>query len=172
MKIVTYITRSIRSFIKANKRTLHVVNRRAVSSSAHSANIRRRVAHALALKPRGAVRDDVLAIKHLAVGLRVEWFARDTHPWDRDLPERRQAELFAQQCLEDVDAAIPRLFKGLPEIEVLEISVLERNSQSRIITGVVHRSDFAGCLDSSLGMRLKTIGLNYQCSGLRLEPIG
>jgi len=88
-----------------------------------------RVAHGLALKPRGAVRNDVLAIKQLAVGLRVEWFARDTHPWDRDLPERRQAELFAQQCLEDVDAAIPRLFEGLPEIEVLEISVLERNWQ-------------------------------------------
>jgi hypothetical protein len=64
------------------------------------------VVHALALTPRGAVPKDVLAIKSLVVGLRVEWFARDVHPWDRDLPERRKAELFAQQCLEDVDAAI------------------------------------------------------------------
>jgi hypothetical protein len=105
------------------------------------------------------------------VGLRVEWFARDVHPWDRDLPERRKAELFAQQCLEDVDAAIPRLFEQLPEIEVVEIGVLERASESKIIAGVVHRSDLNAQVGSSLGMRLKTIGINYRCADLRLEPI-
>ena len=171
MKIATYITRSICSFIKVSNSAFHMARRGAVSTTAHSDNIRRRVAHALALKPRGAVRDDVLPIKHLAVGLQVEWFAREIHPWDPDLPERRKAELFAQQCLEDVDAAIPRLFERLPEIDVLEIGVLERTSQTRIIRGVVHRSDLAGQMDSSLGMRLKAIGVNYRRTDLRLEPI-
>jgi hypothetical protein len=97
--------------------------------------------------------------------------ARDVHPWDHDLPERRRAELFAQQCLEDVDATIPRLFEQLPEIDTLEIRVLERESKTQIITGVVHRSDLATQVDSSLGMRLKTIGINYQCPNLILEPI-
>ena len=127
--------------------------------------------HALALKPRGAVPKDVLAIKSLVVGLRVEWFAREVHPWDRDLPQRRQAELFAQQSLEDVDAVIPRLFEQLPEIDVVEIGVLERASESKIIAGVVHRSDLNAQVSSSLGMRLKTIGINYRCADLRFEPI-
>lgn len=164
-----YTKRSTHSLLKIIKRALagHV----RFAKGAHSDGITRRVAHALALKPRGAVPNDVLTISSLVVDLRVEWFARDVHPWDRDLPERRRAELFAQQCLKDVDAAIPRLFEQLPEIEVLEIGVLERNSKTRIIAGVVHRSDLAAHAGSSLGMRLKTIGINYRCTDLRLEPI-
>jgi hypothetical protein len=113
----------------------------------------------------------VLAVNGVVMSVRVEWFARDVHPWDSDLPEKRKAELFAQQCLEDVDAAIPRLFDQLPEIDVLEIEVLERSSKNKIIGGVVHRSDLATQVGSSLGMRLKTIGINYRCEDLRLEPI-
>src|SRR5208282_3730896 len=123
------------------------------------------------LKPRGGIRNDVLVINRLAMRVRVEWFARDVHPWDSDLPERRKAELFAQQCLEDVDAAIPRLFAQLPEIDVLEIQVLERSTQNKIIAGVVDRGDLAAQAGSSSGMRLKTIGINFRCTDLRLEPI-
>jgi len=128
------------------------------TKDAHSQRITRRVAHALALTPRGAVWNDVLSIDRLAIALRVVWFARNVHPWNDDVPERRKSELFARQCLEDVDAAIPRLFEQLPEVDTLEIRVLERKSKIQIITGVVHRSDLAIQVDSSLGMRLKTIG--------------
>ena len=171
MNVTSYTDRNTHSLLKIIKSALRVAGRTRVSNRAHSDTITRRVAHALALKPRGAVRDDVLAIDRLAVALHVQWFARDVHPWDRDLPEKRRAELFAQQCLGDVDAAIPRLFEQLPEIDILEIGVLDRDSKSRIIAGVVHRSDLAARVGSSLGMRLKTIGISYRCTDLKLEPI-
>jgi hypothetical protein len=165
MSIRSYISRTIHSLLEKNKTSV------SANSCAHSDRIIRRTRHALALKPRGGIRNDVLVINRLAMSVHVEWFARDVHPWDSDLPERRKAELFAQQCLEDVDAAIPRLFEQLPEIDVLEIEVLERASKNKIIGGVVHRSDLGAQVGSSLGMRLKTIGINYRCEDLRLEPI-
>jgi len=171
MNVTSYTNRTTHSLLKIIKSALQVAGRTGVSNSAHSDRITRRVAHALALTPRGGVRNDVLAIDRLAVALHVQWFARDVHPWDSDLSERRRAELFAQQCLKDVDAAIPRLFEQLPEIDILEIGVLERDSKTRIIAGVVHRSDLAARAGSSLGMRLKTIGINYRCTDLKLEPI-
>ena len=171
MNSKTYLTRALLPLTKAGRNLSDIANRGAVFNAAHSDYIKRQATRALSLKPRGAVRNDVLAITHLAVGLQVEWFARDIHPWDRDLPERRKAELFAQQCLEDVDAAIPRLFERLPEIDVLEIAVLERGSQKKIISGIVRRSDLAARIDSSLGMRLKTIGVTYRYTDLKLEPI-
>ena len=133
--------------------------------------IKRRVYRALALPPRGGVAKDILLLKRLFVHLRVEWFARDVHPWDRDLSQERQAELFAQQCLEDVDAAIPRLFKELPEIDVVEIGVVDRESNAKIITGVIDRESARASAGLSLGMRLNAIGVNYRLSNLRLEPI-
>jgi hypothetical protein len=70
-----------------------------------------------------------------------------------------------------LDTAVPLLFEQLPEIDVLEIGVLERGSKTRIIAGIIHRSDLATQVGSSLGMRLKTIGINYRCTDLRFEPI-
>lgn len=168
MRVTSYTKRTIRSLLKKSKSMIQPLG---TTKSTHSRRITHRVGHALALTPRGAIRNDVLAINGLVVALRVEWFARDIHPWDRDLPERRKSELFAQQCLEDVDAAILRLFERLPEIDVLEIAVLERSSKSKIIAGVVHRTDLDAQVGPSLGMRLKTIGINYLCADLRLEPI-
>ncbi len=170
MNIIASTKRPVHSLLQVVKRVFRVRDLDA-HKAARSGVITRRVAHALALTPRGGVKNDVLDLDRLALKVSVEWFARDVHPWDLDLPERRKAELFAQQCLEDVDAAIPRLFKELPEIEVLEIGVLERGSRARIIAGVVRRSDLAAQVGSSLGMRLKTIGIDYRCPDLRLEPI-
>jgi hypothetical protein len=168
MNVAKQITQWI---IKRINTLCQAAGRTEMTKSAHSERITRRVEQALALRPRGAVYNDVLAVQRLAVLLRVEWFARDVHPWDYDLPERRRSELFAQQCLEDVDAAIPRLFDQLPEIDTLEIRVLERESKAQIITGIVHRRDLIAPVSSSLGMRLKTIGVHYQRPNLILEPI-
>jgi hypothetical protein len=171
MNVNVYVSRSTRSLIKLIQRALHTAEQREAGKGAPSNRIVRRVASALAVKPRGAVWNDVLSIQDLSLRLHVEWLARDVHPWDRDLPERRQAELFAQQCLEDVDAAIPRLFEELPEIDVLEIGVLERGSKTRIIAGTTHRNDLVAQRCSSLGMRLRMIGINYHRTNLRFEPI-
>jgi hypothetical protein len=130
-----------------------------------------RVTGALKLAPRGAVPNDILVVDRFSVQLHVQWFARGVHPWDRDLPSTRQAELFAKQCLEDVDAAIPRLFEQLPEVDVLEIVVLEPGSNIRIIGGTVHRKDLLEQSGSSVGMRLRTIGINYRRTNLRFEAI-
>ncbi len=74
----------------------------------------REIARALSLQPRGGVAHDVLHLDALSLRLRVEWQARDVHPWDRDLSEHRQAQLFARQCLKDVDTAIARVFDRVP----------------------------------------------------------
>jgi hypothetical protein len=108
-----------------------------------------------------------LDIDHLAVALRVVRLARDVHSCNDDLPERRKSELFAQQCLEDVDAAISHLFQELSEIDTLEIRVLERESKTQIITGIVHRSDLVVRVDSSLGIKLKTIEMRANSAAKR-----
>ena len=72
------------------------------------------VRRALALRPRGAVPNDVLILNSLILSshcLKLEWRARDIHPWDRDLPPAQQAELFSEQALQDTDVALNRLFR-------------------------------------------------------------
>jgi len=136
-----------------------------------SGAITRKVRRALALQPRGFVARDILLVSHLAVRLHVEWLARDVHPWDRHLPQERRAELFAHQCLEDVDAAIRRLLGKLPEVDVLEIAVFDPNSRAKIITGLIRRDDAVTPKRLALGMRLKAMGVAYRLSNLRFEPI-
>jgi hypothetical protein len=125
------------------------------------------VRRALALRPRGAIPNDVLILKKLTLSghrLKLEWRARNIHPWDRDLPVLEQAELFSEQALQDTDAALIRLFQGLPEIEQIEFQVLKPDGFDDIIlTGLVDRE---GVLDSerplSLRMRLRNLGVTYQ----------
>src|ERR1700685_346059 len=81
------------------------------------------VRRALALQPRGAVPNDVLTLHNLILSghcLKLEWLARDIHPWNRDLPLAEQAELFSEQAMQDTEAALIRLFQGLPEVEQIE----------------------------------------------------
>jgi hypothetical protein len=109
----------------------------------------------------------VLILKSLRLSshcLQLEWHARDLHPWDRDLPAPRQAELFSQQALQDTDAALLRLFQRLPEVEQIEFQVLEpRHVGGVILTGVVDRES---ALDPepppSLRMRLHMLGVRYR----------
>jgi hypothetical protein len=96
--------------------------------------------------------------------LQVEWRARDIHPRDSGLPQPRQAESFTEQALKDTDAAIIRLFRMLPEIEVIRLQVLRPLSFGGVIlTGVVHR---ARALDPnaspSPGMRLIMMGVSFK----------
>jgi hypothetical protein len=125
------------------------------------------VRRALALRPRGAIPNDVLVLNSLLLSghrLQLEWRTRDIHPWDRDFPPSQQAELFSKQALEDTDAALIRLFQWLPEIEEIEFQVLNPMDLGGVIlTGVVERDQ---ALDPepplSLRMRLHMLGVRYK----------
>ena len=133
-------------------------------------NICRAVRSALALPPRGGIRNDVLILKSLRVSgrcLQLEWRARAIHPWDRDLPPSRQAELFSEQALQDTDAAIIRLFRMLPDIEEIKLQVVKPMAFGGVIlTGVVHRETaLAPEPPPSLKQRLITLGVRYKMGG-------
>jgi hypothetical protein len=127
------------------------------------------VTRSLRLQPRGAVAHDELRLGALSCRLRVECRARDVHPWDRDLPEHRQAQRFAQQCLHDVDTAIARLFERVPEMQVLELVVRAPRSGAVIMSGVIHRVDLPEASHLALEMKLRTIGMKYQLFDDRFE---
>jgi hypothetical protein len=131
------------------------------------ASVKQIVRRALALRPRGAIPNDVLMLNSLILSsrcLKLEWRARDIHPWDRDLPLAEQAELFSQQALQDTDAALIRLFQGLPEIEQIEFQVLKPDGLGDVIlTGAVDRERvLASERPLSLRMRLLNLGVTYQ----------
>src|SRR5262245_45815366 len=90
-----------------------------------SLRYRSKVNAALALHRRGEVRSDRLALETVCNRLEIRWRARDIHPWDRDLPDHERQILFADQALADTEAAIVRLFERLPEVDVIELGVLE-----------------------------------------------
>src|ERR1017187_4379453 len=94
---------------------------------------RRGIERALALDLRDEVRSDGLKRKKLNNRLEIEWCARDIHPWDRHEPPDERACLFVRQCLADTDAAITRLFRELPQVDTIALTVLEPHSGSVIM---------------------------------------
>jgi hypothetical protein len=132
---------------------------------------------ALALAPRGGVRDDVLTINQLsnipAQQLRIDWCARDVHPWDRDRPPRDQAELFCQQALHDTEAALLRLFQMLPDIHQVDFRVLDPQASHQVIlAGNVEREEIPGARRlQSIKMRLMMMGVRFLMAGGHLEPL-
>lgn len=93
--------------------------------------------------------------------LRVEWSARDVHPWDRDLPVHQRDALFLEQCRHDTIVAVQRLFDQLIEIDVIEIRVVEPQSSARILlTGTVSRHDVTALTTPSSRMQLKLMGIH------------
>lgn len=148
-----------------------MIRRTVANWRAHFAHrrLRRRVIKALALNMRGEVRPDGLSLNHLRNEIHVEWRAREIHPWDRDLSPIRIAQLFAEQCLDDANAALERLFSALPEIEVIEFKVIEPESSAPILTGSVTRREAFAVSAVSSGMRLKKLGVKYNW---HFEPLG
>ena len=123
---------------------------------------RRRIERALALHLRGEVRRDGLELVRWCNRLEINWRARDIHPWDRDLPEDQKAKLFVEQSLGDTEAAIFRLFEVFPEVDVIDINVLESTPESLIIAGTVCRADFDTVRSLlSVRMRLARLGVSY-----------
>jgi hypothetical protein len=71
--------------------------------------------------------------------------------------------MFAEQALADTEAAVFRLFEILPEVDVIDLNVLDPESEILIAAGTVHRSDIAATRPYllSVGIRLREIGIEY-----------
>jgi len=128
----------------------------------------RRIKQALALHLHGEARRDGLTVDNVSSHLEIRWRARDVHPWDRHLARFEKEVLFAEQALADTEAAVFRLFERLPEVDVIELSVLEPKSETLIATGTVHRSDLNAPRPHllSIGMRLREVGITYRFAPL------
>jgi len=135
--------------------------------------LRRLVRKALSLSPRGFVSQDVLVLCDFSAQLRVEWRTRDIHPWDGSLPLDRRSELFRDQAFHDTDAAIVRLFRILPDLDAIEVRVLEPRPPNRtILAGTVARRDADAARPlASPGMRLRLMGVRCRLEGGRLAPL-
>jgi hypothetical protein len=131
------------------------------------------IERALALYLRGEVRNDGLEPINLTTQLQIEWRARDVHPWDRGLLSPAQkAATFVEQSLADTEAAICRLFEALPQVDAIALRVLDRTSETVIISGTVSRLAAAARDESlSIGMRLMYLGLTYHSAGSLFEPL-
>jgi hypothetical protein len=129
--------------------------------------------NALALQRRGEARPDGLSSFSFSVRLTVNWRARDLHPWDRDMPEERRAPRFVEQTLDDTEAAVERIFKAFSEVNTLEVNVFEKDPASDrvIMSGVIRRSDLGLCSSSSIGMRLRMLGIHYRLAEQYFAPI-
>jgi hypothetical protein len=96
--------------------------------------------------------------------LKVEWYARDLHPWDRDLPVDRRAELFVAGFMADTVVAIRRIFERLAEIDAIQIRVLEPTEPYRtVLAGTVCRDDLNASRDCpSPAMSLRLLGVQHR----------
>lgn len=117
---------------------------------------RRRTAieNALALQRRGEMRPDGLTPVKISQVLEVEWRARSIHPWDRHRPTSRAEQLFREQCYADTEAALVRLFRSLPDVDVICFRVLGQDSDDEIVSGLVTRAAI-GQADPSASARTR-----------------
>jgi hypothetical protein len=134
--------------------------------------LRRTVIGALEVNRRAGVRNDGLSLKRMSNRLEVEWQARGIHPWDQGLPPEREAQKFVEQCLEDVDAALSRLFATLPDTDEIELRVLDPTSAKPIVAGTVTRAQAVAASAGSVGMKLKSLGLVYRLANWQFESLG
>ena len=134
--------------------------------------LRRKVIGALEVNRRAGVRNDGLSLKRMSNRLEVEWQARGIHPWDQGLPPEREAQKFVEQCLEDVDAALSRLFEALPDTDEIELRVLDPTSAKPIVAGTVTRAQAVTASAGSVGMKLKSLGLVYRLANWQFESLG
>ena len=115
------------------------------------------------MAPRGGVANDTSVLREMSLSLTVEWYARDLHPWDRDLPIERRAELFTAELMADTVAAIRQIFESLAEIDAIQIRVLEpAEPHKTVLAGTVCRDDLNATRDCpSPAMSLKLLGLQH-----------
>jgi hypothetical protein len=134
---------------------------------------RRRLEYALALTGRGEVRRDGLRLDRIRSRLEIQWRARDIHPWDRDSPPEKRAQILLEQALADTEEAISRLFEALPEVDVIELAVIQPASEGVMLAGTVERSAWSEKPQHlSVKMRLQEMGVGYRLAGSYFEIPG
>jgi hypothetical protein len=119
------------------------------------------IKRALALHLRGEARRDGLTVDSVSSRLEIRWRARDIHPWDGHLSKYEREVMIAEQALDDTEAAVVRLFERLPQVDVIDLSVLEPASETLIAAGTVHRSELNAPRPRllSVRMRLSEVGV-------------
>src|SRR5262249_43539864 len=134
----------------------------------------KRLTRALGLGPRAAEVPDRVPLSNVSTRMEIEWYAREVHPWDRDLPAERKARLFADESLTHTGAAIRGGWERFPEVDAIEISVLEPHKPHAVLfKGSVSRDGFDRCPPNlSPGMTLKLLGVEYRLTDGCLEPLG
>jgi hypothetical protein len=132
---------------------------------------RHNIEWALALHRRGEVRPDGLEATRVSNHLEIEWTARNIHPWDRG-QNWASGFSFVDQTLADTDAAVARLFKALPQVDVIMLRIFDPASGAAIIGGTVYRSAISDVnRNVSVRMRLSRWGLKFRSTGVFLEPL-
>jgi hypothetical protein len=101
----------------------------------------------------------------------IQWRARDIHPWDRDL-HSTSSTAFREQLLADTEAAILRLFEFFPELDVLDLRVIEPGADTTILCGTIHRCNLEQRPNLlSVNMRLRELGVVFQFAGSRFQSL-
>jgi hypothetical protein len=132
------------------------------------------IADALALHRRNEVRSDGLVLKNVCNRLEISWEARGVHPWDEKLLALSKEIEFAEQALEDTEAAVIRIFERLPEIDVLEIRVVVPQTGELLAIGTIPRAaiNTEGNNARSVRMRLGELGIRYPIAPTQWENLG
>ena len=139
---------------------------RAMVRKVDSWRFRRSIERSLALHLRGEGRPDGLALLAMRNRLEIRWRARAIHPWDAGLSPERKAKLFQEQVLADTEAAILRLFQSRPEIDIVDLTVLDAASDGVILDGAVYRPVLETVRNlRSVRMRLRQLGVSYASQG-------
>lgn len=130
-----------------------------------------RVRRAVESRRHGETKGGGLKLAALSTVLRVEWMAREIHPWEQSSRQDHKDRLFTEQCLEDTLAVIERLFKEMPDLSALEIGVRREASEAPVLAGVVKREQLTQAGDHAPGMKLKMIGVQFHIFNWKLEPL-
>jgi hypothetical protein len=119
------------------------------------------------------VRSDGLLIEQSSFRLAISWRARHVHPWDRHMAIAQRTKRWVEQTFSDTQRALERLFEALPEIEVIDFDVLQAEPQNDgiLLRGSVSRNEFEAWRPSSIPMRFRLLGIEYNLANSTLEPI-
>jgi hypothetical protein len=132
----------------------------------------RRIESVLKRIGRGEVRQDGLRLDKVCNRLEIQWRARDVHSWDRDLPFERRGLTFVEQTLADTEAVITGLFEALPQVDVIDLAVMEPTSGGTMMAGTVSRYVPTGNRRLlSIKMRLSELGVQYRLAGSHFEAL-
>lgn len=122
-----------------------------------------RINDALALQKRNEVRPDGLVLDNTRSKLEIRWRAREVHPWDRESPALERERTYLRQVMEDTEAAVFRLFERLPEVDEIDLRVLDFQSETVLVSGTVQRASLTSSCDCAPSVRMRLASLGVRC---------